>query len=172
MSQYQPESLETAKLRRQQQAGAVDFAAMYADHDSFTADVEALIKAAQADQPLSTDAVAVWERFSQQLHNHHTAEDELLWPSVRAVADSSGIALLDQMESEHQALDETISLLTDLYKNEVAVEILPVLETLQPLLGEHLFNEELHALPLIERTIGAEGWPAYGHAVRARATTR
>ncbi|WP_282856888.1 hemerythrin domain-containing protein [Pseudoclavibacter helvolus] len=171
MTQYRPETIEAANLRRQQQAGEVNFAAMYAAHDSFAADTTALLEAARKGEALSTDAVAIWSRFSQQLHNHHTSEDELLWPMVRAVASPADVALLDQMETEHGALNAGITRLIDLYKDGQSTEILIELENLRPLLDEHLFNEEVQALPLIERTIGAEGWDAYGQAVRSRAAT-
>ncbi len=49
----------------------------------------------------SSDALRTWERFSQQLHNHSTAEDNALWPRVRKLAHVDDHELLDWMEAEH-----------------------------------------------------------------------
>ena len=54
---------------------------------------------------------AGWQMFTSYLTIHHTAEDDLLWPPMRAALadDSDGVALLDAMEAEHAAIDPLLA---------------------------------------------------------------
>ncbi len=67
----------------------LDLTLMVAFHDAFRRDLAHLAHAAsrhraQLDEPTRHTAVlAGWELFKTQLHIHHTAEDEDLWPRMR-----------------------------------------------------------------------------------------
>jgi hypothetical protein len=60
------------------------------------------------DEPARRTAVqAGWQLFTTQLHIHHTAEDQDLWPRMRShLADRPDeLALLQAMQDEHARID-------------------------------------------------------------------
>src|ERR1700677_4718358 len=67
--------------------GDADLTIMLAAHHALRRDLVALAHAAgRADRagPAQRDAVQRgWDVFQRQLHIHHTAEDELVWPTLR-----------------------------------------------------------------------------------------
>ena len=91
----------------------LDLTLMVAFHDAFRRDLAHLAHAAsrhraQLDEPTRHTAVlAGWELFKTQLHIHHTAEDEDLWPRMRThLADRPDeLALLQAMQDEHARID-------------------------------------------------------------------
>jgi uncharacterized protein (DUF2236 family) len=60
---------------------------MLAAHDAFRRDLTRLARAAGAADlsgPARRQSVAAgWDMFKRQLHLHHTAEDEVIWPVLR-----------------------------------------------------------------------------------------
>ena len=54
---------------------------------------------------------AGWELFKRQLHLHHTAEDDIVWPALRERLPHSDHAqsVLDAMEAEHQQIDPLLA---------------------------------------------------------------
>ena len=91
--------------------GDADLTIMLAAHDAFRRDLTRLARTAAAadlSDPAKRQSVAAgWELFKRELHLHHTAEDDLLWPPMRQAlaGDSTGATLLDAMEAEHSAID-------------------------------------------------------------------
>src|SRR6516225_4581656 len=88
-----------------------EWALMYALHDAFRRDLDAL-----AATSASPDAIrARWAVFRDQLQFHHTAEDQVMWPPVRArlAKDPDGLALIDAMEQEHQLIDPLLAAVDD-----------------------------------------------------------
>jgi Hemerythrin HHE cation binding domain len=91
----------------------LDLTLMVAFHDAFRRDLGHLARAAsrrpaQLDQPARHTAVqAGWQLFTTQLHIHHTAEDNDLWPRMRThLADRPDeLALLQAMQDEHARID-------------------------------------------------------------------
>jgi hypothetical protein len=70
-----------------------EWAVMYVIHDAFRRDLQAL-EVTQAGRPAVR---ARWAVFADQLHFHHLAEDQVMWPPVRArmADDPDGLALMD-----------------------------------------------------------------------------
>jgi hypothetical protein len=66
--------------RRRPLQGQVDFTFMYAAHDAFHRDLRQLADAVETGQTAEPAVRAGWATFKNQLHVHHTAEDEFLWP--------------------------------------------------------------------------------------------
>ena len=91
----------------------LDLTLMVAFHDAFRRDLGHLARAAsrrpaELDQPARHTAVqAGWQLFTTQLHIHHTAEDQDLWPRMRThLADRPDeLALLQAMQDEHARID-------------------------------------------------------------------
>src|SRR5215469_1789262 len=65
--------------------GDADLTIMLAAHDAFRRDLTRLVRTAAAadlSDPARRQSVeAGWELFKHQLHLHHTAEDEIIWPT-------------------------------------------------------------------------------------------
>ena len=67
--------------------GDADLTIMLAAHDAFRRDLARLARAAAAadlSDPVRHRSVAAgWELFKHELHLHHTAEDQVIWPALR-----------------------------------------------------------------------------------------
>jgi len=134
-----------------------EWAIMYALHDAFRRDVEALLDTSARP----TVVRARWAVFRGQLRLHHVAEDRVIWPAARArlAGDPDGLALLDAMADEHRligpllaAVDETVS------ADHVGyLELTGLLCQLRGALASHLAHEEADVLPLISRAMTEAG---------------
>jgi hypothetical protein len=88
----------------------VDLTVMYALHDAFRRDLDTLTRAAAAlgDDPDAHERLRIgWSVLADQLHHHHTVEDDQLWPLVRRSWQGSPTVLdvLDAVEEEHELVD-------------------------------------------------------------------
>lgn len=157
-----------ARVRRE-----IDFTMMYVGHDAFCRDLDRLLDAAASGRILSVEARGTWALFAQMLHVHHGAEDIALWPRLRAaVSSSEDIALLDAMEREHAAIDPLLDATTAAFAQDHADEVTAGIEELSTGLRAHMLHEENEALPLLERTLGAPGWSAFGVEARKQTGVR
>jgi iron-sulfur cluster repair protein YtfE (RIC family) len=102
------------------------------------------------------------------LHLHHSAEDELLWPRLRERADVD-TALVARMEAEHERIsalmDKADGLLPKWRENpEDATKrgLADVLEQLAAELDTHLGEEEAEILPLVAVHFTAAEWEELG----------
>ena len=95
--------------------GDADLTIMIAAHDAFRRDLTRLARTASAAnlaEPARRQSVtAGWELFKRELHMHHTAEDEIIWPALRPRLAHSAAALsvLDAMEAEHGLIDPLLA---------------------------------------------------------------
>jgi hemerythrin-like domain-containing protein len=149
----------------------VDFGLMYAAHDAFLRDLDALAAALDDNRPGRPDRQALqagWRTFTRQLHVHHTAEDTALWPALRArPVPAQATAVLDAMECEHAAIDPLIARTgAALDGPDPAGAAAPAAE-LAGVLAAHLRHEENDALPLVARYLGNAGWDGFGRELRA-----
>jgi hypothetical protein len=96
-------------------AGGADLAIMLAAHRAFRRDLARLARTAAAadlSDPARRQSVAAgWELFKHELHLHHTAEDEIIWPALRPrLAHSEhALSVLDEMEEEHERIDPLLA---------------------------------------------------------------
>ncbi|WP_460719939.1 hemerythrin domain-containing protein [Nocardia heshunensis] len=144
----------------------IDFFGMYLAHDACMRDLIRLT-AAVSENRLGEPAVRIgWETFRRQLDRHHSTEDAALWPLVRAaVTDPADLVILDEMEAEHEGLEEL------LIKVEAGMsgqdgDLRSAVDDLAAALDTHFTHEEQVALPLIDRTVGGPGWAAFGEEMR------
>ena len=83
-------------------SGDADLAIMTAAHNAFRSDLVSLARAVRAPGRRSPDrqqsVAAGWELFKRQLHLHHTAEDDLIWPALRERLGHSAIRRDDGVE--------------------------------------------------------------------------
>lgn len=164
----QPETRADAWRRRRRHLGAVDFTMMYAAHDAFDRDLDRLTAAVERGSAVTEPMRGTWAMFAEQLHTHHTAEDEALWPALYDVASDDERGVLEAMEQEHATLDPMIDRAgAALTAGDPAV-LATELTGLRRTLSAHLVHEEDEALPLLERRLGQAGWDAFGNEIRRR----
>lgn len=98
------------------------------------------------------------------LHHHHAAEDDLLWPMLRA-----RVSLSEQdvarMQDEHAAIAESMENVQSLRKlwaatadSELAEKLIAPVNDLSARVDAHLEDEEQHIVPLINAHITAAEW--------------
>jgi hemerythrin-like domain-containing protein len=153
----------------------VDMTMMLVIHDALRRDLESIARASAVagDDPFRLHATHFgWELFKRFLTIHHTAEDDVLWPRLRArVADRpDDLALLDAMEQEHSRIEPLIAAIdAALTDPEGGSERLPgLVDGLVQEVREHLAHEERDALPLIGRVVTQEEWTRFGDESRNR----
>lgn len=167
------ETYEQAWRRRRSLRGEVDFTTMYVAHDAFARDLERLLAAAQGGAVLGSEARATWATFADMLHLHHAVEDAALWPRLRAaVHATSDRELLDAMEAEHAGIDPQMAAIKEAFGSGGIDALVEHLRALRDELRAHMLHEENEALPLLERTLGAEGWAAFGTEAHHRGGMR
>jgi iron-sulfur cluster repair protein YtfE (RIC family) len=156
----------------------LDLSVMEAFHDAFRRDLTYLARAAsrhraQLDEPARHTAVmAGWELFKTELHVHHTAEDDDLWPRMRAhMAGRPGeLALLEAMQDEHARIDPLLASVDGAFADRDGGHH-RLGDTVDALAGElhgHLTHEERDVLPLIDRSLSQAEWQAFGNDQRRR----
>lgn len=145
-------------MTEQQSAGSrlPEWTIMYALHDAFRRDLDAML----APNAGPAAVRARWAVFRDQLEFHHTAEDEVMWPPVRArlADDPDGLALMDAMQDEHKLIDPLLAAVDDALTGEAGqARLADALTGLRTVLASHLAHEETDALPLITTVMTRAG---------------
>lgn len=152
-------------------AGDADLTIMLAAHDGFRRDLVRLARAASsadARDPGRRAAVkAGWDTFKHQLHLHHTAEDELIWPELRSrlVHSTGAQSVLDAMEEEHSRVDPLLAAVDYAFAHQESGRLGDVTSELTSELLKHLTHEERDALPLIGVGLSAGEWRGIGFKI-------
>jgi iron-sulfur cluster repair protein YtfE (RIC family) len=152
-------------------AGDADLTIMLAAHDGFRRDLLKLARAASSAgrlDPAGLDAVrAGWETFKRQLHLHHTAEAELVWPALRTrlAVSANAQSVLDSMEEEHARVDPLLAAVDHAFAHPQDGRIGDVASALTSDLLRHLSHEERDALPLIGVGLTAAEWRGVGFKI-------
>jgi hemerythrin HHE cation binding domain-containing protein len=146
--------------------GDADLTIMLAAHDAFRRDLTRLARTASAaHDPARRESVqAGWELFKRQLLMHHTTEDEIIWPALRARLDHSEAALsvLDAMEAEHELIDPLLAAVDAEFGRDGEDRVADVIDALTSSLTGHLRHEERDGLPLIGVALSAAEWRGLG----------
>jgi hypothetical protein len=152
--------------------GDADLTIMIAAHDAFRRDLTRLARTASAanlSEPAKRQSVAAgWELFKRELHIHHTAEDEIIWPALRPRLAHSPTALsvLDAMEAEHELIDPLLASVDAAFaRQEPAAD---VIDALTSALTGHLAHEERDGLPLIGVVLTAAEWRGVGRKMASK----
>lgn len=137
-----------------------DVTMMILVHNAFRRDVGRMRAAATRSERLPA-LRATWQTFSRYLTIHHTAEDEILWPVMQAEL-GGPTALLADMADEHAQLDPLMAQITELLAHD-KIDTLPAhFDKPSAVLIAHLEHEENAALPLVQETLTAQQWKAFG----------
>ncbi|HEY3597603.1 MAG TPA: hemerythrin domain-containing protein [Paraburkholderia sp.] len=136
--------------------------------------VPALIAGVPPDDQERTDIVADHIQFlCAILHEHHTVEDEFLWPKLknRGAEEVVGISLL--MEGHHSGMARILDQMNSelrAWRGSAGSQHGPALvqttNQLLPALLDHMSLEESGALPVIERHVTADEWQQMAEAGR------
>ncbi|MFI1383340.1 hemerythrin domain-containing protein [Embleya sp. NPDC020886] len=152
-----------------------DMSMMYAFHDALRRELGRIAKitAEATDDPRQVLQAALgWELFKSYLHVHHGAEDDVLWPVIRAAVRDlpDELAVIEAMEAEHAVVDPGLDAVdTALADREGGPERLAtIVERLVGGLGAHLKHEEDEALVIIDRHATPELLQRFGfeHGLR------
>jgi len=153
--------------------GDADLTIMLAAHDAFRRDLTRLARTASAvnlsDPDRRQSIAAGWDLFTRQLHLHHTAEDELIWPVLRPRLAHSGAALsvLAAMEAEHELIDPLLAAVDNAFARDHD-RLADVIDALTSSLTGHLGHEERDGLPLIGVALTAAEWRGVGRKIASR----
>jgi hypothetical protein len=156
--------------------GDADLTIMLASHNAFRRDLVNLARAAKfADLPdpaRRRSVSAGWETFKRQLHTHHSAEDQLIWPALRERLSHSenALSVLDEMEAEHELIDPMLAAVdAELGVNgddrTASGRAGDAVDVLVGTLTGHLAHEERDALPLIGVALTAAEWRGVGFKI-------
>jgi Hemerythrin HHE cation binding domain len=152
--------------------GDADLTIMIAAHDAFRRDLTRLAAAASTanlSDPARRQSVAAgWDLFRRELHLHHTAEDDIIWPILRPrLADSpAALSVLDAMEAEHERIDPLLAAVDDQFAG--GDRLADVIEALCSSLTGHLAHEERDGLPLIGVALTAREWRGVGRKIASK----
>jgi hypothetical protein len=147
---------------------------MLGAHAALRRDLELLARTAERSdfsEPASAAAIAAgWDTFKRQLHNHHSMEDDVIWPALRQrlAASTDAISLLGEMEQEHGLIDPLLDAVDGAFADEAGPSLGDVIGELMTVLGAHLAHEERDTLPLLSATITAQEWGPLQGAIMGR----
>jgi iron-sulfur cluster repair protein YtfE (RIC family) len=160
--------------------GDADLTIMLAAHDALRRDLVGLAHAADRAVrrgPVQQAAVQRgWAMFQRQLHIHHTAEDELVWPALRErlAASDAARSVLEAMEAEHEQIDPLLAAVNQAMDGAVrdgqpdGAALADTVDVLTMALHGHLAHEERDALPLIGTALTVGEWRAVGRRIGLR----
>jgi iron-sulfur cluster repair protein YtfE (RIC family) len=115
--------------------------------------------------------LAGWDAFRAQLDNHHSAEDDDLWPVLRRqLSDPGDLAAVDAMVAEHQQIPPALAGVDAALRGEG--DLAAPVEHLSAVLLDHLAHEERDVLPLIGQHLTRAQWRVFLHTERARRSPR
>jgi hypothetical protein len=152
--------------------GDADLTVMLAAHDAFRRDLTRLARAAGAanlSEPARRQSVAAgWDLFKRQLHLHHTAEDEIIWPVLRPrlAHSEAALSVLDAMEAEHERIDPLLAAVDAEFAG--GDRLADVIGALTSALTGHLGHEERDGLPLIGVALTAAEWRGVGRRMASK----
>jgi iron-sulfur cluster repair protein YtfE (RIC family) len=154
--------------------GDADLTIMIAAHDAFRRDLTKLARTASAanlSDPARRQSVAAgWDLFKRQLHLHHTAEDEIIWPVLRPrlANRQAALSVLDAMEAEHELIDPLLAAVDAEFRSESEDRLADAIDALTSSLTGHLAHEERDGLPLIGAALTAAEWRGAGRKIAGK----
>ncbi len=166
------------RLRARRGVGQVDAPAdvsfMRALHAALRRDLSRLRDAAghlDGSAGAPPTVLAGWDAFRAQLGNHHSAEDDDLWPVLREeLSDPGDLASVDAMVEEHRHIPRALAGVDTALRG--GGELAASVQVLSTVVLDHLAHEEREVLPLIEQHMTRSQWRAFLHKERTRRSPR
>jgi Hemerythrin HHE cation binding domain len=155
----------------------LDMSMMFAMHDALRRELLQVtrIAAVRDDNPGPLLRAALgWELFKKFLLVHHTTEDDVLWPALRAqvAGHPDRLALADALEAEHAVIEPLLTAI-DAAAADPDYGYQRFGDTTDELavkLTAHLTHEETDGLPLIDASLTPRQWQHFAqvHGERNR----
>jgi len=115
--------------------------------------------------------LAGWDAFRAQLDNHHSAEDDDLWPVLRReLSDPGELASVDAMVEEHRHIPPALADVDAALHG--GGELREPVQRLSAVVLDHLAHEEREVLPLLEQHLTRAQWRAFMLKERSRLSPR
>jgi hemerythrin-like domain-containing protein len=143
-----------------------DVTMMYVVHKAFRRELARMQPAAaQADNRDLHQALRdSWTTFNQYLTIHHTAEDEVLWPPMRAkLGTGEKVGVLDEMLDEHSRLEPLLREIDSALQQSSPANLAGLFGELTDVLVSHFEHEEKAALPLVQQTLSSDEWDDFSN---------
>jgi hypothetical protein len=123
-----------------------------------------------SDPARRRSVAAGWDLFKHELHLHHTAEDEVIWPVLRPrlARSEHALSVLDAMEEEHERIDPLLAAVDAAFAQRREDALADVIDALVTTLTGHLAHEERDGLPLIGVALTAAEWRGVGFKIARR----
>ena len=149
--------------------GPIDMKMMYLMHHAFRRDLDLFAAAVRAtpagDQGTWALLADRWDLFAEALHEHHTVEDEGVWPALEQAGPVEVAATLAAMEAEHGEIDPILRSCEAGFaklaaagdedtRNALVVRLCAGKESL----GRHLAHEETDAIAIIQEVMSDDDW--------------
>jgi Hemerythrin HHE cation binding domain len=155
----------------------LDMSMMFAMHDALRRELVQVTRIATLKDddpgPLLRAALG-WELLKKFLLVHHTTEDDVLWPALRArVAGHPGrLALAGALEAEHAVIEPLLTAIDAAAADpDYGYQRLGDLtDELVAKLTAHLTHEEAEGLPLIDASLTALQWQQFAQTHGERLT--
>lgn len=133
--------------------------------------LEAVAGHAKRTTPAPLTVLAGWDAFRRELDNHHAAEDDDLWPVLRAqLSDPAQMAVVDAMVEEHRHIPAALATVDAALRGGGDLDT-PVRQ-LSTVVRDHLAHEEREVLPLIETHLTRAQWRTFLLTERGRRPPR
>jgi hypothetical protein len=155
----------------------LDMSMMFAIHDALRRELVQVTQiAAVGDDnpgPLLRAALG-WELFKKFLLIHHTTEDDVLWPALRAqvAGHPDRLALADALEAEHAVIEPLLTAIDAAAADpDYGYQRFgDITDELAVKLTAHLTHEETDGLPLIDASLTPQQWQHFArlHGERNR----
>jgi hypothetical protein len=163
-----------ARRRSAEEDAPADVGFMRALHAALRRDLSRLRDVAgQLDGSAGAPAtvLAGWDAFRAQLDNHHSAEDDDLWPVLRReLSDPGELASVDAMVEEHRHIPPALADVDAALRG--GGELREPVERLSAVVLDHLAHEEREVLPLLEQHLTRAQWRAFMLKERSRLSPR
>jgi hemerythrin-like domain-containing protein len=152
------------------------FTIVYLIHEAFRRDIRRLnsaVRKTAMDPARASRLRSHWEFIDEQLHHHHTVEDDSLWPLVRPklAGRTESLAVLDEMEADHLALlphsravDEAMVTFASGPTATHGTELADRLDAFGDRLATHLDSEEVRCFPVIDEALSIDEFESFGKA--------
>ncbi|HEY6747269.1 MAG TPA: hemerythrin domain-containing protein [Mycobacteriales bacterium] len=167
-------AVRTARRRAGPPDAPADVSFMRALHAALRRDLsrlQAVAGSLPASGPAPAEVLTGWNGFRRQLENHHSAEDDDLWPVLRQrLSDPADLALLDEMVAEHAQIPAALADVDSALRT--GRDLAAATERLSGIVLTHLEHEERQVLPLVERHLTRAEWRSFLLTERSRTPLR
>jgi hypothetical protein len=155
----------------------LDMSMMFAMHDALRRELVQVtyIATLKDDNPGPLLRAALgWELFKKFLLVHHTTEDDVLWPALRArvAGHPDRLALADALEAEHAVIEPLLTAIDAATADpDYGYQRFgDITDELAVKLTAHLTHEETDGLALIDASLTPQQWQHFAQAHSERLT--